>query len=244
MNLLSKITDALRKPAPSVESVREAFELAQAEEARSAQAARDAETAALDPLNENPDAAVDALHRAEINARRASEARRQIEERLAARIREVAEDGRRASYDAALKARDRAADAIDKRYPQLAADLLDIVRLICEANIAIEKANADLPGMAEPLVSAETFARGLDRAETMSQGWSGARIVEMVIPNPDPTFSPLWEGMWGRAWFRHGTRMFDDDARREWVKRVSPFRLHPELADSKAEAVASPVRAR
>lgn len=81
-----------------------------------------------------------------------------------------AEEQRRKRFDAAKAERDDLARHIRTRYPEIAMEMLALVRRIDASNAACEAANRELPGNAEKLVHAENLARDCGHYWTMNRG--------------------------------------------------------------------------
>lgn len=96
---------------------------------------------------------------AEMHRDRAAALVQRLTRRSAEAAAAEAEEDRRAAYQQALAARDAAAARLVAEYPGLVAHLLDLVRELAEAGIAVEAANRDLPAGADPLIDAERIAR-------------------------------------------------------------------------------------
>lgn len=162
MSIFDHLSRLLKKSAPGIA----ALEKAEAD----AQAALDAAKAKLSALAASRVEAVlggddaRAAHRAAIQIGRDDEEDAQaallaVQARLAQERDVAAQAARVAAYDAARDKRNAAAEVIRERYPQLAAGLVDLLRLAAEANAATEAANADLPSGARPLDDAESAVR-------------------------------------------------------------------------------------
>ena len=75
-----------------------------------------------------------------------------------ARARE-AEADRVERYEAARRQGDEAADALREFYPQYAGGLVELLKAVAEAELAVKEANADLPAKAVPLPGVEARVR-------------------------------------------------------------------------------------
>ncbi|APT31386.1 hypothetical protein MCBMB27_02095 [Methylobacterium phyllosphaerae] len=82
-----------------------------------------------------------------------------LRERLAEAQDREAEAERVAVYQAARAEADDARRALAELYPQLAADLVQLMELVARAEVEVEAANADLPRGVEPLAGVEHPAR-------------------------------------------------------------------------------------
>lgn len=82
-----------------------------------------------------------------------------LETRLAEAQDREAERAKTERYAAARAQADAAADTLRDMYPQLAGALVDVLRGIAEAEIAVKTANADLPRGAAPLLPVESRVR-------------------------------------------------------------------------------------
>lgn len=84
-----------------------------------------------------------------------------LETRLAEAQDREAERGKAERYAAARAQADAAADTLRDMYPQLAVALVDVLRSVAEAEVAVKAANADLPRGAAPLLPVESRVRDL-----------------------------------------------------------------------------------
>jgi hypothetical protein len=91
---------------------------------------------------------------------RAIAAKAELERRLEKAASAETENARKARYKAAKAKSKQAADRV-KEYSVHAKAIADLIRLLAEATVAVQAANADLPAGAEPLLDPEFAARGL-----------------------------------------------------------------------------------
>lgn len=84
-----------------------------------------------------------------------------LETRLAEAQDREAERGKTERYAAARAQADAAAETLRQAYPELALALVDVLRGVAEAEIAVKTVNADLPRGAAPLLPVESRVRDL-----------------------------------------------------------------------------------
>ena len=98
-----------------------------------------------------------------------------IPARLKARLEAVTDDedqdGRRKLYDAAVKARDEAAETLRTVYPRASAEIQNALLMLVEAEAKVVAANRNLPTGAEHLVGAEAKACGVKIVNGMDGAW-------------------------------------------------------------------------
>jgi len=84
-----------------------------------------------------------------------------LRERLEAAQTREAEAARVTAYEAAHAQAEEARAALVELYPGLARDLMSLMRVVAEAEIAVQAANADLPAGAAPIAGVEASVRDL-----------------------------------------------------------------------------------
>ena len=172
VTLRQRIADALTKPTTSTE-VRACIAHAQAALGGVERDRKRAEAKAVDPLSTEEEATegkreCEAL-RFDLDRLTASEAR------LKARLEAVTDDedqaGRRKQYEAAVKARDEAAETLRTVYPRASAEIQDALLMLAEAEAKVVAANRNLPTGAEHLLGAEATAVGVKVVNGMDGVW-------------------------------------------------------------------------
>jgi len=133
-----------------------------------------------------------------------------LERRLAEALAAEKQALRRAVYDTAKAKRDAAAKRLADEYPKAVAGLRDLLRLIAEADDAVEAANSALPESVPALAPVEATVRDIPGeadeilGEKVVRLWCVAGTFTPVPEAMQSEISDLGDG--------HGTRWFTDSA--------------------------------
>lgn len=95
-------------------------------------------------------------------------------------IADNAEEQRRKRFDAAKAERDDLARHIRTRYPEIAMEMLALVRRINASNAACEAVNQETPWKGEKLILAEHLARGAGYYWEMGQGGGPVTLLSQI----------------------------------------------------------------
>ncbi len=162
-----------------------------------------------------------------------------LEGRLEAVEAAEAEDRRKAAYDTAIAKRGAAAKRLRLEYQKLAVGLRDLVKLIAEADVAVERANAVLPLGSAALEGAEALVRDvpgtprrvvsekIENLWVVSGGSQPAGNQEAIRAQADGTGTFTYEA----GGFRHTVRYERRRFRRIEVVDSLPTRVSDRLAE-------------
>lgn len=227
-DLLRRLADALAAPeAQSLDAMVALIDEAQHAAGRAQTEAAEAREAALDSALSHSEAQALRQKAEETghDAARMAHAFARLEAALSPRIEHEKEAARKARYQAAAEATDRCAERIRKDWPQVQAQLLDLVSETMRASAAVDAANQDPPQGAKPLERPEGAARGFrDRGPRDLPLEEGLfRLTSMTIPalEPDRLAWPL-ETTVARAFnfMSRQTRQCFSEVTQAWKERA------------------------
>lgn len=189
--LLAEIAKAMRDPGLTAARAADLAETAQRAAAEASIAAADARQASLDPslAFEHVEAARLEADRADHDARRILAAMDSLTARAEKLEQAEDADARLARYHAADTEAARVADMIQTNWPQIEAQLIDLLDAVMSANDQIDRVNRDLPEGMPKLHRPEGRARGFPDAHPLN-GADGnlpleseiIRLTSMLVP--------------------------------------------------------------
>jgi len=143
----------------------------------------DAETArSIDPALTTPQAREARNNAADLehDIRRLNASLGMLVEKRDKIIADNAEEQRRKRFDAAKAERDSLAQHIRTRYPEIAMEMLALVRRIEASNAACEAVNRETPWKGEKLVHAENLARDCGHYWEMNRGGGPVTFISNI----------------------------------------------------------------
>lgn len=140
-------------------------------EAASTKLEEDRRRALIEGTDKDVEAIEAKITLADRDIERAVAAKAELERRLEQATAAESEGERLSRYKAAKMKSKQAADRVVKEYATHAQAIADLIRVLAEATVAVQAANADLPTGAEPLLDPEFAARGAPSlpAKTISE---------------------------------------------------------------------------
>ena len=197
----------LRGDAPLASGrIAEALEVARAQERQAAddevaaRAARGGLLADEVALAKNRDAIRSAVERREDTALLITE----IEKRHVAALAAEEQERRQNVYSQAVAKGDAAAEKFATVYPKLAAEMIDLLRDLSEAQVSISAANSSLPEGFAPIADPETTARCIAGAprevisETVSERWTSLDQNRPIDEASAQEIYPVGDGSRGK----------------------------------------------
>ncbi len=204
--ILDTIRVALKKPKATADQLGANFDLARRAEADARAAVeRQVKIVADGYLDDDATRAAARAKLADLRAAAedAGLVLAEVERRHAAAVAADEDARRRVVYAAAREKADAATDALRKSYPKAIRDLLGMLRVLAEGQVAAAAANAALPDGAAPIADPEMAVRGIAGqpkevvSETIVELWSRLDMMTPVDAAFQGGIYDLGEG-WGR----------------------------------------------
>ena len=124
---------------------------------------------------------------ARLRSDRAAALHAALAEKLAAAREREADVERRQQYDAAQTQAAEAGRLLTEMYPQLAREIVEVLRVVAEAEIAVEEANMNLPANMPKILGVEASARSTSRPDGVVSERKVTRWCRLGERTPDTT---------------------------------------------------------